>query len=91
MNMKKSLAVITAILTAVAFAGCSSGSDSSETETEETTTSAVSSDAAESAYFDGGDGSESDPYWMASGILKDCDEDMIKNAIELFSTENLAG
>lgn len=66
MNMKKSLAVITAILTAAAFAGCSSGSDSSETETEETTTSAVSSDAAESADFDGGDGSESDPYRIST-------------------------
>lgn len=30
-------------------------------------------------------------YWMASGILKNSDEDMIRNAIELFSTENLAG
>lgn len=30
-------------------------------------------------------------YWMASGILKDCDEDMIRNSIELFCTENLAG
>lgn len=26
----------------------------------------------------------------ASGILKDCDEDMIRNSIELFCTENLA-
>lgn len=30
-------------------------------------------------------------YRMASGILKDCDEDMIRNSIELFCTENLAG
>lgn len=27
----------------------------------------------------------------AEGILKDCDEDMIRNSIELFCTENLAG
>lgn len=29
-------------------------------------------------------------YWMASGILVDADEDMAKNAIELFCTENLS-
>lgn len=66
MNMKKSIAVITAILTAAAFAGCSSSSDNAETTSEETTASAVSSDTAESADFDGGDGSESDPYRIST-------------------------
>ncbi len=66
MNMKKSLAVITAILTSAAFAGCSSSSDNAETTSEETTTSAVSSDTAESADFDGGDGSESNPYRIST-------------------------
>lgn len=29
-------------------------------------------------------------YWMGAGILKNCDDDMVKNGIELFCTENLA-
>lgn len=66
MNVKKSIAILTAIITAAAFAGCTSDSDASETSSAETTTAAVSSASAENADFDGGNGSESDPYLISS-------------------------
>ena len=77
MNVKKSLAVFAAILTAAsAFAGCSSESTSTETTSAETTVSAadtaeaseaeVSDDNAQELAFDSGDGSESDPYCIST-------------------------
>ncbi len=30
-------------------------------------------------------------YWLAAGILADCDQEMIENVIALFTEENLAG
>lgn len=76
-NVKKSLAVFAAILTAAsAFAGCSSESTSTETTSAETTVSAadtaeaseaeVSDDNNQELAFDSGDGSESDPYGIST-------------------------
>lgn len=76
-NVKKSLAVFAAILTAAsAFACCSSESTSTETTSAETTVSAadtaeaseaeVSDDNNQELAFDSGDGSESDPYCIST-------------------------
>lgn len=76
-NVKKSLAVFAAILTAAsAFAGCSSESTLTETTSAETTVSAadtvedseaeVSDDNNQELAFDSGDGSESDPYCIST-------------------------
>ncbi len=76
-NVKKSLTVFAAILTAAsAFAGCSSESTSTESTSAETTVSAadtaeaseaeVSDDNNQELAFDSGDGSESDPYCIST-------------------------
>lgn len=69
MNAKKTMAILAAILTAAAaFAGCSSESTTSDTADADTTVSSAeasvseSSDTSDEADFDGGNGSESDPY-----------------------------
>ena len=77
MNVKKSLAVFAAILTAAsAFAGCSSESTSTESTSAETTVSAadtaeaseaeVSDDNNQELAFDSSDGSENDPYCIST-------------------------